>query len=129
MNTAYLSIILVGLASFAMRATLVFRPQSKPPSARSRRLATLVAPAAFATIATTNVLGIVSADARSAFPLLAALVVAGLVVRRTGSTTRPRPWSRLVSRSPHWIAGSSVVDSSIYSSAIASHSRRCLTLE
>jgi branched-subunit amino acid transport protein len=79
----WLVVLLAGLGTYLLRVgagpALVRLPE------RVDHVAALVAPAAFAALASTSLAAALGPDALRALPPLAAIVVTGLVVARTGA--------------------------------------------
>lgn len=83
--TVWLVVVAVGVGSFLFRISmLVVAARAGLPTVLARA-ARFAVPTAFASLATTSLVGRVTADLASAAPTAAALLVAVVAVRRTGS--------------------------------------------
>jgi branched-subunit amino acid transport protein len=103
--TVWLTIVAVGLGSYLFRLSMLTMIDRVQMPARFERASELVAPAAFAALATTSVAAVcLQTGAAQAAPPLAAVAAAVLAVLRTGS-----PHAAMLAGMPTlWLAGALV---------------------
>ena len=80
-------VVLAGLATFAIRVLPVALLSTRPAPEWLERIGPLTAPVAFAALGAAAVTGTASGGPDELLPLVAAVVVAVAVARRTASTT------------------------------------------
>jgi branched-subunit amino acid transport protein len=98
--TAWMVIVAAGLASYALRMSMISAPDQVRLPARLEDSAGLVAPAAFAALMVTGLIGtVVAATGSQAVPPVVAVAVAVVAVSLTG-----RPYAALLAGLPtFWI--------------------------
>jgi branched-subunit amino acid transport protein len=98
--TAWMVIVAAGLASYVLRMSMISAPDQVRLPARLEDSAGLVAPAAFAALLVTSLIGtVVSATGSQAVPPVVAVAVAVVAVSLTG-----RPYAALLAGLPtFWI--------------------------
>jgi branched-subunit amino acid transport protein len=85
--STWTTVLLAGLASFALRLVPVVLLSRRPAPEWLDRIGPLTAPVAFAALGASAVGGAASGGAGELVPLVAGVGVAGLVAARTRSTT------------------------------------------
>ena len=80
-------VLLAGLATLAIRLVPVAVLSSRPAPAWLERVGPLTAPVAFAALGASSVTGAAAGGPTELVPLLVALATAGVVARRTRSTS------------------------------------------
>lgn len=97
--TAWLLVVLAGLASYLLRAVPVALLSSRGTPAWFERLGPYVAPVSFAALSAAALAGSAVSDHATAVPRLLALLVAAAVAYRT----RSRLWPALVGLGLLWL--------------------------